>query len=224
MQYKCRFLSSLFLMFFIPGLSAQTPPRGQDLFDHVKDLLVRVKAADSISSPKSSYGTGFVVDKSGIIATNYHVISDYVMQPGNQWKIIVETQDLKNIEAELIGLSVVDDLALIRINQSFPGALPFENKTSFKGEKSYSLGLPNDINMSLIEGVYNGVLNHGPYSLVHVTTPLNGGMSGGPTVNSAGKLIGINVARILFANDISFIVPVERLLTLVKKTDFKGLP
>jgi hypothetical protein len=75
--------------------------------------------------------------------------------------------------------------------------------------------------MSLIEGVYNGVLNHGPYSLVHVTTPLNGGMSGGPTVNSSSRLIGVNVARILFANDISFIIPVERVKTLVKNADFK---
>ncbi len=211
----------LLSLFVTQILEAQSPPRGQDLFDHMKDLLVRVKAADSVSSPKASYGTGFVIDPSGIIATNYHVISNYVMQPGNQWKIIVETQDLQNIEAELIALSVVDDLAIIRVNKKFPLAIKFEEKKSSKGERSFSLGLPNDINMSLIEGVYNGVLDHGPYSLVHVTTPLNGGMSGGPTVNSAGRLVGINVARILFANDISFIVPVERLVTLIKRSDFK---
>lgn len=215
------FFAVLLSLMMSQTLEAQNPPRGQDLFDHMKDLLVRVKAADSVSSPKASYGTGFVIDPSGIIATNYHVISNYVMQPGNQWKIIVETQDLQNIEAELIDLSVVDDLAIIRVNKKFPSAIKFEPKKSSKGERSFSLGLPNDINMSLIEGVYNGVLDHGPYSLVHVTTPLNGGMSGGPTVNSAGRLIGINVARILFANDISFIVPVERLVTLVKRSDFK---
>lgn len=216
---------TFFLLFsFIGGpflANAQNPPRGQDLFNHIKDLLVRVKAADSISSPKASYGTGFVVDPSGIIATNYHVISNYVMQPGSQWKIIVETQELENIEADLIGLSVIDDLALIRINKKFPSTIQLEEKASSKGERSFSLGLPNDINMSLIEGVYNGVLNHGPYSLVHVTTPLNGGMSGGPTVNSSGKLVGVNVARILFANDISFIIPVERVKSLIKGADFK---
>lgn len=215
----------LFLFYsFVYGsslASAQNPPRGQDLFNDKKDLLVRVKAADSVSSPKASYGTGFVVDPSGIIATNYHVISNYVMQPGSQWKIIVETQETENIEAELIDLSVIDDLALIRIPKKFPSAIKLEEKPSAKGERSFSLGLPNDINMSLIEGVYNGVLNHGPYSLVHVTTPLNGGMSGGPTLNSSGRLVGVNVARILFANDISFIIPVERVKSLLKGADFK---
>ncbi len=207
--------------FFVFFAAQANEAGGKQLFSNLKDLLVRVKAADSVSSPKASYGTGFVVDKSGIIATNYHVISDYVMQPGDQWKIIVETPDSQNLEAELIDLSVVDDLALIRVRRSFPGAIKFEEGQSHKGERTFSLGLPNDINMSLIEGVYNGTLNYGPYSLVHLSTPLNGGMSGGPSVNSAGKLVGVNVSRILFASNISFIVPVERLKTLVKNSDFK---
>jgi serine protease Do len=186
------FLAVSSLCFFA---QAEESGGGQKLFGNLQDLLVRVKAADSISSPKSSYGTGFAVDKSGIIATNYHVISDYVMQPGSQWKIIVELRDLSNVEAELIDFSVVDDLALIRINHKFPAAISLEPNATGTGERTFSLGLPDDINMSIVEGVYNGVLNHGPYSLVHVTTPINAGMSGGPTVNFHGRLVGSNVSK-----------------------------
>src|SRR4051812_38669850 len=96
------------------------------LFASDKDLLVRVKAADAVSSPKTSYGTGFVVNTAGVLATNYHVISDYVMQSGSQWKIIVELQNEKketeNLEAELIDVDVINDLALIKIKKKFPTA------------------------------------------------------------------------------------------------------
>lgn len=71
--------------------------------------------------------------------------------------------------------------------------------------------------MSLIEGVYNGLLESGPYQIVHVSTPLNEGMSGGPSVNETGKIIGVNDARILFSNNISFIVPVSKLASLIQE-------
>jgi len=204
------------------ALADEPANNAKSLFGNLQNLLVRVKAAESVTSPKSSYGTGFVIDPSGIIATNYHVISDYVMQPGSQWKIIVETRDNKNLEAELVDFTVVDDLALIRVKENFPSSIKLEDRTTSVGEKTYSLGLPDDINMSIVEGVYNGVLNYGPYSLVHVTTPINAGMSGGPTVNGSGRLVGSNVSKLVLENNVSFIVPVERMKLLVQGTNFKG--
>ncbi len=212
-------LNAFFFLSFLGQSKENTLSSGKDVFEDLKELLVRVKSADSADSPKTSYGTGYVVHKEGIFATNYHVISDSVMQPGNQWKIFVEKNNKETLEAELLTFSVVDDLAIIRVKENFDRALVISKNPPLKGERTYSLGLPSDINMSLIEGVYNGLLEYGPYQLVHVTTPLNGGMSGGPTVNDHGQLIGTNVSRILFANDISFIVPKSRLEDLMSNLD-----
>lgn len=206
----------LFLYFLSLVVNAENN-QGKNIFNQLKPLMLRVKAADSLTSPKASYGSGFVVHKSGIIATNYHVISDFVMQPGEQWKIVAELDDNKNIEAHLIAFSVADDLALIKIDKEFPSQVVLENTTPSKGDRVFSLGLPHDINMSLIEGVYNGLLESGPYQIVHVSTPLNEGMSGGPSVNEFGKVVGINDARILFSNNISFIVPSAKLNLLLKE-------
>lgn len=209
-----------FLFFYFVSLCAFAENnQGKNIFNQLKPLMLRVKAADSLTSPKASYGSGFVVDKSGIVATNYHVISDFVMQPGDQWKIVVELENKKNIEGRLIAFSVADDLALVKIDKEFSSQVVLEKVTPSKGDRVFSLGLPHDINMSLIEGVYNGLLESGPYQIVHVSTPLNEGMSGGPSVNEVGKVVGVNDARILFSNNISFIVPSSRLELLLKGVD-----
>ncbi len=210
-------MKKILFLYFLSLLVNAENNQGKNIFNQLKPLMLRVKAADSLTSPKASYGSGFVVHKSGIIATNYHVISDFVMQPGEQWKIVAELDDNKNIEAHLIAFSVADDLALIKIDKEFPSQVVLENATPSKGDRVFSLGLPHDINMSLIEGVYNGLLESGPYQIVHVSTPLNEGMSGGPSVNEFGKVVGVNDARILFSNNISFIVPSAKLNLLLKE-------
>lgn len=208
-----------YLFFFLAFYLKAENSQGKSVFNQLKPLLLRVKAADSLSSPKSSYGSGFVVHKSGMIATNYHVISDFVMQPGNQWKIVVELENNKNIEGRLVDFSVADDIAIVKVDKEFSSQVDLEKKTPSKGDRVFSLGLPHDINMSLVEGVYNGLLHSGPYEIVHVSTPLNEGMSGGPSVNESGKLVGINDARILFSNNISFIVPSSKLELLLSAID-----
>lgn len=220
---KYSLVLTVFLGFITTAFAAPAFTGGTKVFGDLKELLVRVKAADSVSSPKSSYGTGFVIHQEGLLATNYHVISDFVMQPGGQYKIIVEVDENTNLEAQLIDFSVVDDLALVKIDKKFRGVVPFEGGEPSKGDRIFSLGLPHDINMSIIEGTYNGTLSLGPYETIHVSTPLNAGMSGGPSVTSSGKLAGVNVARVLQANNLSFIVPSNRLTKLVQQIDIKNL-
>src|SRR4030095_6622954 len=68
----------------------------------------------------------------------------------------------------------------------------------------------------MCEGTYNGLLPHTLYPKVHFTGSLNPGMSGGPTLTHAGTVIGVNVAT--EGEQISFLVPAERVLALLEKT------
>jgi hypothetical protein len=70
--------------------------------------------------------------------------------------------------------------------------------------------------LTIVEGTYNGLLRHTLYPKVHFTGSLNPGMSGGPTLTHAGTVIGVNVAT--EGEQISFLVPAERVLALLEKT------
>lgn len=208
-----RLILLLVVLFALP-LHAQT---SDSIFNNLKPLIFRVKISETPNSPKNSYGTGFVVDKRGIIATNFHVVSDFTNTDEENNNIFVELSNGQYVPAELIGFSIKNDLALLRVEHSFDNEIKFSPEKLKKGGSLFSIGLPEDLQMSIVEGVYNGVEKSGPYEVFFLSSPINGGMSGGPTVNHSGQLVGINVARLVFSEDISFAVPKAKLEELVEK-------
>lgn len=182
-------------------------------FEQLKPLLYQVKTSSGATAEKSSYGTGFVVDKNGYLLTNYHVVAGAVWRPSAEKVFVVYNQD--NVPAEIIDVDVVHDLALIRIAQIFPKTIQIASGHPSAGATLHSLGLPEDLDWTVVNGVYNGLIKRGPYELIHLTTPLNPGMSGGPTVNTHAELIGINVSGLLFSQSISFAVPLRFAMPLI---------
>lgn len=85
-----------------------------------------------------------------------------------------------------------------------------------QGDAVFSMGNPRDLGMTVVEGTYNGLLPHSFYSRILFTGSINPGMSGGPAINSQGELVGINVAT--SGNQLSFLVPVSYLQTLIERT------
>jgi hypothetical protein len=69
--------------------------------------------------------------------------------------------------------------------------------------------------LSIVEGTYNGLLQHTLYPKIHFTGSINPGMSGGPAITAAGQVVGINVST--SGDQVSFLVPVERAAALVKQ-------
>ncbi len=84
-----------------------------------------------------------------------------------------------------------------------------------KGTRLYSLGHPKDLGLSIVEGTYNGLLEHTLYPKIHFTGPLNPGMSGGPALTADGRVIGVNVST--EGNSVSFLVPADRVRALVAR-------
>lgn len=180
------------------------------LYKKVKPYVYQVKTSQSADSSKASYGTGFVVDgEEGLMLTNYHVVSTYIQDEDDRYKIFVTDKDEVH-EAEILDFSVIYDLALIKVNRKFKGELRIREKVPGRGETIYSMGLPKDLNISLVEGNYNGVIKSGIYERILMSTPVNSGMSGGPTVDKWGRVIGANVSILLNSQNISFSVPIER--------------
>jgi serine protease Do len=191
--------------------SASTP----EIFRQYSEHVVRIEVVEIGSAAKASIGTGFYATERGDIVTNYHVVSKLIHAP-ERYKVEITNAKGQTGPVSVLGLDVVYDLAVLRGGPQPKGFLKLESNQVQQGARLYSLGHPRDLGLTIVEGTYNGLLQHTLYPKVHFTGSLNPGMSGGPTLMQNGKVVGVNVAN--EGEQISFLVPVERAIALLEKT------
>jgi len=200
------------LVFILLSHIAVATEQAEKIFAQLTPSLYQIKLIDKASGEKSSIGSGFQISSDGIIATNYHVISSYARHPE---KYRIEYLDYQGNTAQvtLVSVDVINDLALVKRNTDVK--MPYfklSDKKPVKGEKLFALGNPHDLGMIVVPGTYNGLKKESFNERIHFTGSINSGMSGGPVVNAAEKVVGINVAT--SGNQIGFLVPHEKLVTL----------
>jgi serine protease Do len=206
----------LLTWFFAIPLAAQSVlPDTSDLYDNWRDRVVQVQVIDQQAQSKAGIGSGFFAGKPGWVVTNYHVIADLANQPGRYLAQYL-AEDGTEGRLELLSVDVVHDLAILRAENLAPPALQLAVTEPPKGSRLYSLGYPYDIGLTIVEGTYNGMLEKSLYEKLHFTGSINPGMSGGPTLNQAGEVVGINVSTA--GNQVSFLVPVVFADRLVQNT------
>jgi serine protease Do len=135
-------------------------PTGQRLFDAARDKLVQIRILTRAGSSQASVGSGFLIAADGTSLTNYHVISQLVLEP-QRFRAEYVRVDGKRGEVALIGFDVIHDLALVRL-EGVGNAAHFNlrdaNDPLRQGEKIYSLGNPLDLGFAISEGTYNGLV------------------------------------------------------------------
>lgn len=209
-----KFIKSLILMVSVLlCLPLMAQEYAKDLFSHLSPTLYQIRIVDVSSGQKSSIGTGFQISADGLIATNYHVVSQKALNPDNYF---IEYQDNNGNKGklDLLSVDVINDLALVKRQTSV--TLPFlsiAKQDPDKGVEVFSLGNPHDLGMIISPGIYNGIKKDSFYNRVHFTGSINSGMSGGPVVNKDEEVVGVNVAS--SGNSIGFLVPRKALQTLV---------
>lgn len=198
-------------------LVAALPPafasNAQSLFATYQNSIYQIRLLELASGSKSSIGSGFQVTADGLLATNYHVIAAAAHKPQ---KYRIEYVDSRGIvgELKLVNLDVVHDLALVRLDNSANTTfIALATTNSRQGDDLYSMGNPRDLGMTVVKGTYNGFLEASFYQRILFSGSINPGMSGGPTLNEDGQVVGINVATA--GNQLSFLVPVDRLVQLM---------
>ncbi len=214
-------------------VDAGHPVKPSELFQKVQGWVYPLKTALGPSAPKKSYGTAFVVDPSGVLATNFHVVADAVHEPGKyQLYLDLSKEGVPgspaSIPAEILTFDIIHDLALVKVDRTFNGSFSISSESEplpAPGERLWSLGKPLDLNMSLVEGNFNGEIQLGDYSEFFLSTPLNPGMSGGPTLDQLGMVRGVNFAIHRKGQNISFAVPgrfLSRLVSLWRSEQSTG--
>ncbi len=143
-------------------------------------------------------GSGVIISSDGYIVTNHHVIE-------NADSITVIIPDIGRYEAELIGIDVLTDLALLSIEESGLTQMALGDSDSIQvGEAVMAIGNPlgffqQSVTAGIISAVGRQVRFPGSeyaYTFVQTDALVNPGNSGGPLVNLGGEIIGINTAKI----------------------------
>ena len=177
----------------------------------VQDQLFRV-------FPVEGVGSGIIVDGKGFILTNNHVIDE-------AQKLRITLKDGNVFNGVVVGTDEVTDLAVVRVDSK--EALPFArlgNSDQLKiGEIVIAIGNPFGLTggPTVTAGIVSALnrslqFESGALELIQTDAAINPGNSGGPLVNTNGEVIGINTAKMPYAQGIGFAVPVNTARVIVK--------
>src|SRR5579871_5433005 len=143
----------------------------------------------------NSLGSGFIIDPSGLVVTNNHVIAD-----ADEINVILN--DGTKLTAELVGKDTKSDLALLRVHPDKPlKAVKFGDSDKLRlGEWVIAIGNPFSLGGTVTAGIVsarNRDINSGPYdNYIQTDAAINRGNSGGPLFNLNGEVVGVNTAII----------------------------
>src|SRR3954468_5792880 len=149
------------------------------------------KGGDLQPRKTNSLGSGFIVDTSGIVVTNNHVIAD-----ADEINVIMN--DGTKIKAELVGVDKKTDLAVLKFKPVKPlVAVKFGDSDKLRlGEWVIAIGNPFSLGGSVTAGIVsarNRDISQGPYdSYIQTDASINRGNSGGPLFNLEGEVVGVN--------------------------------
>jgi serine protease Do len=167
----------------------------------------------------NSLGSGFIIDSSGIVVTNNHVISEAD-------EVTVILNDGTRLKAEVLGKDQKTDIALLRVKPEKPlTAVKFGDSEKLRlGEWVIAIGNPFSLGGSVTAGIVsarNRDINSGPYdNYIQTDAAINRGNSGGPLFNLDGEVIGINTAIISPSGGsigIGFAVPSKTALPVIEQ-------
>lgn len=159
--------------------------------------------------PRKGTGSGFVIDASGFILTNQHVID-------RAERITVKLSDGRSLRAQLVGADPDTDIALIRVDAD--GPLPVaplgDSDTLRVGEWVCAIGNPlayeHSVTVGVVSYIGRKLFDSSLDNYIQTDAAINFGNSGGPLINGRGEVIGINSAISSRASNIGFAVPVNQ--------------
>jgi S1-C subfamily serine protease len=144
--------------------------------------------------PQSGQGSGFVLDKTGHILTNYHVVEN-----ARQGGVKVQMSNKRTYSAEIVGTDRTHDLALLQIQAPNLEPVTLADSTQLAvGQKVYAIGNPFGLTGTMTRGIISAIrpiksAEGAPIEdAIQTDAAINPGNSGGPLLNSHGEVIGIN--------------------------------
>ena len=157
-------------------------------------------------------GSGFIIDKTGMLLTNAHVVNDAD-------KVTVRLRDGRTFRGEVLGVDEPSDLAAVKIKgDNLPVATLGDSSQVQVGDWAIAvgnpLGLDNTVTLGIISTLKRSSAQVGipdkRLDFIQTDTAINPGNSGGPLLNDRGEVIGINTAIRADAEGIGFAIPIDK--------------
>jgi serine protease Do len=196
--------------------SASLSERARDVLARARGSVVQIKGFFGTNTAQAFHGTGFAVAPGGILVTNYHVVAEHVLYP-DKYRMEYRTPEGATGKVTVLAIDVRHDLAVVRAEGYSAAPLALNAVVPAKGERAYSIGFPLDVGLTITEGVSNGQLEDSFGARIHYSGAINGGMSGGPALNGAMQVIGVNVSGYRFQQLVSFLVPASHVEPLIRR-------
>jgi S1-C subfamily serine protease len=206
------------------AIQHQKPHSGSQTKDQTSLDLKKVSRAmasvlaDTTDGKTTNQGSGFFIDSTGRLVTNYHVIEDAS-------SAIVKTSDGGFYKVE--GTVAVDkkhDLAILKVvGANFAYVSLGDSDAATIGEKVYAVGSPLGLEATVSDGIVSSIREVDQVRLIQTGAPLSHGSSGGPLLNVHGQVIGVTTLQIEGGQNLNFAVPsnlIRPLLLSEKVTPF----
>jgi hypothetical protein len=211
-----------------PSVSAGSlSSRAETVWASTRPLLLQIRTIVEAAGRQYVIGSGFLVSADGLAITNYHVVSQYALEP-QTYRLEYALADGSKGKLELVAIDVGNDVAVVRLDRKGAGYLRFDQRAKTggpqRGERLFSMGNPLDLGFTIVEGTYNGPVERVYNERLHFSGALNPGMSGGPTVTADGAVVGINVSRELSGELVSFLVPARFAEALLARAQAQTAP
>lgn len=170
-------------------------------------------------------GSGFIIDKRGLVLTNAHVVDQAD-------KVTVRLKDGRTYEGKVKGIDEVTDLAVVKINpdQDLPVAALGSSDTVQVGDWAIAVGNPlgfdNTVTLGIVSTLKRSSAQVGiadkRLDFIQTDAAINPGNSGGPLLNERGEVIGINTAIRPDAMGIGFAIPIDKAKAIALKLQRDG--
>jgi len=169
-----------------------------------------------VDTEQVDIGSGFIVDKAGLVVTNKHVVS---MGTPSDYKVVLK--DDSEHQVEKIWRDPVNDLAILKISGEFEALEMGDSDQLEVGNFVVAIGTAlgefrHTVTTGVVSGLGRGITAGDGFSMseelknvIQTDAAINPGNSGGPLLNSAGQVIGVNVAVSQGANNIGFALPIN---------------
>jgi len=191
----------------------------KEIFAKVSPSIVYIETYDSSGNALGS-GSGFIVDSSGKVATNYHVIE-------GSYSAKVKTAAGTSYDVQkVLSYNETTDLAILKISATGLTAVSLGDSSLIEtGDNIYAIGNPFGLENTLSNGLISTKLRDiNGTTYIQISAPISSGSSGGALVDEQGKVIGITAAVYYGGQNLNFAVPINLLKPMLLENINKTLP
>jgi S1-C subfamily serine protease len=203
---RCVLVCAVMLM-APPSMKAQEPglPAATSLEELAERVTQAVVLIDVRTASDTRQGSGFLIDPSGIILTNYHVIRDARVA-----RVKLASGDVYD-HVSVLAQDERRDIAVIRIAAFEMPTLPLGNSDSVRiGTPVVLVGSPLGLDNTVSTGIVSGRRQEPEgFQLLQITAPASPGSSGGAVLSASGEVIGIAVSQLPSGQNLNFAVPIN---------------